>query len=462
MTSKIFSRIFLSTVLFSLFVFTSCNDDDNDTINDSSIPVFSDFPTTITTAPDLEFIFEGIISDASGIANVNIKYDQWYVDKYIEFDNPPKEYQLKYKFLVPADEQPDTSHSVKVSATDIAGNTTTYDVVVNLDYDVINPEVTITSPINGIGYLSGDIVDLNIDFSDDKALDSIIVINEVLGYKVKMKMPENTLTYNLTSSIDIPATGIEGAIQFEAIGIDKTGNRTTSFATIIVGEKDEVYNMYAVGGSTWYEWDPSKGTQMWKNPEDEDWFVLEFYYSEGNGVKFIGQLGWEPNNWGTDPNDSSKIINAQNSGTIEFSEGDGYYHVEFNPYTLDFTYEKMTVDVEVKENMYLMGNGFVGSDLNWNPADAIPMDKDTKGNPYVFTTLVEISDDTSLKFIGQTDGWGPFDCGFEVGGETTIPVNYIKCKAGDGSQDLKFKDQAGLYTITFDYFLLRATIYKYN
>ena len=247
MTSKIFSRIFISTVLFSLLVFTSCKEDDE--INDSSIPVFSDFPTTITTAPGLEFVFEGTISDDSGISNVNINYDNWFVDKYIEFDNPPKEYKLKYKFLVPADELPDTSHSIKVSATDVAGNTTTYDVAVNLDYDIINPEVSITSPINGTSYLSGDTVELIIDFSDDKALDSVIVISEVLGYEVKMKMPENTTMYNLTSSIDIPATGIEGAVQFEAIGIDKTGNRTTSFSTIIVGEKDIIYNMYEIGGA---------------------------------------------------------------------------------------------------------------------------------------------------------------------------------------------------------------------
>lgn len=460
MTSKLFYRIFLSTVFFSLFIFSSCKDDD-DEINDASIPNFSNFSTTISTAPGLEFVFEGTISDDNGIQNVNINYDNWYVDKYITFDNPPKEYNLNYKFLVPADEQANSSHTVKVSATDIAGNTTTYDVAVNLDYDITKPVVSFITPISGSSNLVGDTVELNIDFSDDKALDSVIIMNEILNYEVKLKMPDNTLNYNFSNSIEIPLTGVTGAVEFTAIGIDKTGNQTASYSTILIGEKDEVYNMYAVGSSVWYEWDPSKGTKMWKNPDNSDWFVLEFYYTLNNGIKFIGQLGWEPNNWGTDPNDSSKIINSQDSGTIEFSE-EGYYHVEFNPYTLEYTYEKMTVDIDVKDNMYLMGNGFVGYDLNWSPADAIPMNKDSKGNPYVFTINVEISDDTSLKFIGQTDGWGPFDCGFEVGGETTLPVNYVKCKAGDGSQDLKFKEQAGTYTITFDYFLLRATIYKYN
>lgn len=457
MISKICSRVFLSTVLFSLFVFTACNDDDE--INDSSNPTFLVFTKTISSAPGLEFVFEGTITDDSGIANVNINYDKWYVDKDITFGASPKEYNLKYKFLIPIDAQANTSHTVIVSVTDVAGNITTQDVTINLDYDITNPTVSFVSPISGSSNVVGDTVELNIDFSDDKALDSIIVFNEYLNYEVKLKMTDNTLAFNFSDSIDIPLTGVTGAVEFTAIGIDKTGNQTTSFSSILVGEKDEIYNMYAVGGSTWYEWDPTKGTQMWKNPDNEDWFVIEFFYTMGNGIKFTGQLNWEPDNWGTDPNDNSKIINSQDSGTIEFPE-EGYYHVEFNPYTLVYTSEQMEINVDVKENMYLMGSGFVGSDLDWSLADAIPMDKDVKGNPYVFTSLVEFSDDLSLKFIGQTDGWSPFDCGFEVGGETTLPVNYQKAKVGDGSSDLKFIDQAGWYLVTFDYFLLRATIHK--
>lgn len=440
-------------------MFSSC-DDDNE-INDVLNPNISNLITPISSAPGVEFAFKGSITDDNGIKSININYDKWYLNKDISLDSPVKEYNLNYKFLVPADEVANSVHTLKLTAIDIAGNSTSYDVVVTLDSDITEPQVIFTSPISGTASTVGDSVNLNIDFSDNKALDSVIVITKTLNYEVKLKMPDNTLNYNFTDSVDIPLTGITGAIEFTAIGIDTSGNKTTAYATILVGEKDEIHNVYAVGGSTWYEWDPSKATEMWKNPDDEDWFVLEFYYTKGNGIKFIGQLDWEPNNWGTDPNDSSKIINSQDSGTIEFAE-DGYYHVEFNPYTLAYTYKKMEVDVEIKENMYLMGNGFVGYDLDWNPADAIPMEKDTKGNPYVFTVNVEISEDTSLKFIGQTDGWSPFDCGFEVGGETTLPVNYVKCKSGDGSQDLKFKEQAGTYTITFDYFLLRATINASN
>ena len=90
------------------------------------------------------------------------------------------------------------------------------------------------------------------------------------------------------------------------------------------------------------------------------------------------------------------------------------------------------------------------------------MDADRWGNPYVFEKIVEISDDASMKFLGQNTGWGPYDCGFEVGGEQQLPVNFEKNKVGDGSADIKFKNQAGVYWVTYDYFLNRTTIHPYN
>ena len=92
--------------------------------------------------------------------------------------------------------------------------------------------------------------------------------------------------------------------------------------------------------------------------------------------------------------------------------------------------------------------------LDWNPDAAIKMTK----NPYDFGEHIFIieglkfSDAVDLKFIGQNTGWGPYDAGFEVGGEMTAPVSWAKIKEGDGSADLKFKDQAGTYTVLFDYY----------
>jgi len=461
-TTLIKTKIYFGMILLvSTLLFIGCKDDND--IDDMNIPEFSNFPTSISSAPGLEFIFSGTLTDDNGIRSINMSYTNWYLDKTIIFDDDePQEYNLKYKFLVPEDETPDSSHTIQVSVTDVADNTTTYDVLVTLDYDVINPEITFNSPVAGDSYSKGDDLELNIDFTDDKELHTIQIANQDLGLDVNMTIDPGTTSYNYTSTISIPTEGVEGPVAIEVIVTDVTGNKKSSTLTILVGDADEIPAVYAVGGSMWWEWDVSKATQMWQDPNDEKWFVLELYYWTGYGIKFTGQLDWEPNNWGLDPNGSGNIVNSQDSEVIEFPDGDGYYRVRFNPYTLEYTYETMTPDVDVKNEMYLMGSGFVGSNLDWNPADAIPMDADAWGNPYVFTAWVEFSDDVALKFIGQTDGWGPYDCGFVEGGEKNLPLNFVQNQPGDGSADVKFKNQAGWYWITFDYFLNRTTIHAYQ
>ncbi|MDH3321935.1 MAG: DUF4625 domain-containing protein [Flavobacteriaceae bacterium] len=457
MVKKLFSGILISFAILSLVV-VSCSDDDN--FDDSILPGFPDFPTSISSAPGYEFVFEGLISDELGIETVEMSYSKWFLDKTIEFDDTPKEYLLKYKFLVPQDEEAETSHTIKVSVKNLAGNITTHDVIITLDMDVIAPVIEFISPVVGTSYVKGETVEIDINFSDDKGLDSIMVSSDLLGLDYKNKITDGSKETNYPDTIEIPADGVDGVVFFDAVAIDKEGNRTSKTVSIIVGEKDEIAEVYAVGGSMWWEWDVSKATRMWKDPDNEDWFVLEFYYWTDYGIKFVGQLGWEPSNWGLDPNDNSKMINSQDSQEINFDLGDGYYRVKFNPYTLEYTYELMTVDVEVKDSMYIVGNGYPDyPGLDWNPDGAIKMDPDGWGNPYVFSAWIQISDDTSLKFIGQNDGWEPYDCGFVEGGEVQFPVNYVKNKAGSGSNDLKFKGQAGWYWVQFDYFLLRTTIH---
>ena len=460
MIKKLFSGVIMTIAIITL-VFTSCDDDDN--FDNSIIPEFPDFPTSISGAPGYEFVFEGLITDGLGISTVEMYYQKWYLEKVIQFEQAPKEYLLKYKFLVPEDEEAGSSHTIQVSVTNLAGNKITHDVLVTLDLDVTAPEVDFVSPASGTAVGKGETVLLQVQFTDDYGLDSIKIWNDVLGLNEKIKLPEGTTEYLFEQEVGIPSEGVEGQLQINASAKDKAGNSEAASTTLIVGEKDEIHEMYAVGGSVWWEWDVSKATKMWKDTENEDWFVLEFYYWTGYGIKFVGQLGWEPNNWGLDPNDPSKIINSQDSEVIEFDQGDGYYRVKFNPYSLEYTYELMTVDVEVRNEMYIVGNGYPDyPNLDWNPEAAIPMDADPWGNPYVFTAWIQISDDTSLKFIGQNTGWDPYDCGFEEGGEVQFPVNYVKNKVGGGTADLKFKGQPGWYYINFDYFLLRTTIHYYE
>lgn len=460
------NRLFLLLITLLLIPLNSCEEDD--TIVDSNTPGFDEFTSSISTAPGLEFIVEGTISDDQGLEYVNLNYENWFLNKDIEFESAPKQYTLKYKFMVPADETPDSNHTIQISATDVGGNTITHDVVVSLNFDTEKPQIEIVSPEPGQALTIGESFMADATFTDDKALDSVIVTSEAIGYEFKMKMDEGTTSYHFDQTIEIPAEGAEGAVNFQFTAIDATGNQEVKNIVALVGESNEIYEMYVVGGSAWWEWDVSKSSQMWKNPDNDKEFMIEMYYWSDYGIKFVGQLDWAPINIGLDPSGSGSLVNHEDSGELNFPDltfddnWGAYVRIYLNPYTMEYRYEQMTVDIAVEDDMYLMGNGFVGYDLDWNPADAIPMDADPWGNPYVFTSWIEISEDTSLKFIGQTDGWGPLDIGFETGGELTLPLNYVKTKSGDGSADAKFKGQAGWYYITFDYFLNRATIQPYT
>lgn len=457
--STIFCTSFFILSFFALFI--SCDDDDS--INDSENPGIPEFTSEISSAPGLTFIIQGVMSDETGIEKINIYYPKWYLDKNIEFDEAPKEYSLNYSFLAPADEERGSVHTIKVTLTDLGGNEVSKDVVVTLNYDDIKPAIEVISPTPGISVLPGEEFNLNVDFSDNEALDSIKVLNSGLGLNTAIKMEAGTTNYKYEESVIIPEQNPANSYDIAVIAIDANGNQVKKSITVLVGEAGRYTNMYTVGDSMQYPSDPEKAVQMWLDPADENWFVVEFYYWTGYGIAFIGQLDWEPNYWGQDPDNANLVIKDPNSSYINFPDGDGYYRVRFNPYTSEYTYEKMTVNIEVRSEMYIMGSGYPDyPELNWNPDKGIPMDADEWGNPYVFEKVIRISNDTSLKFLGQNTGWGPYDCGFEEGGEYTIPVNFVKNKAGDGSADIKLKNQEGWYRITFDYFLLRTTIQPYN
>lgn len=458
MSLKNVFKIGFSLLVLALFTFSfSCDDDDK--ITDVNNPEFTEFVTNISSAPGHNIVFVGTITDDQGIDYINLTYSNWHLDRYIDFNDPPEIYNLNYTFLVPEDEEPLSHHVVQVAVTDLSGNTTTYDVVVSLDLDVTDPEVEIVSPIAGTGFNIGDLVQLDINLSDDFGLQSLQINSELLGLDEVVNITDGETSFNYTSEIEIP-DGLDGAVIIEVVATDNGGNTSTATTTILIGSDSQYTDIYIVGGSAWWEWDPTKAMKMWQDPNDENWFVSEFYYWTGYDIKFIGQLDWEPFNWGLDPNDNTQIINSQDSEAIGFTEGDGYYRVRFNPYSLEYEYETMTVNIEERDNMYLMGKGFVGYSLDWNPADAIPMDKDGWGwgNPYMFTIQVEFSEAVDLKFIGQNDGWGPYDCGFENGGEMTLPLNYVKNECGDGTADVKFTAQPGSYWIVYDYYLLRTAI----
>ena len=444
--------LFLAVILS----FMACEKED--TISDGTGPEFSELATHISTAPGREIHFTGTLSDNKGIASINLKYASWYLDKTIRFDSTRKSYHLDYKFLVPEDAE-DKAHQVQITVTDLGDNQNSKQVEVTMDLDVTFPEITVSSPASGTSFYRGDQMNLDVSFSDNRGLDSVWVLVPSLNVTHEQALSSKPADHSYTQSVTIPDDMEYGTYPLTIKAADTTGNITTKEMTFQVAEKGQIDVVYAVGGATWYDWNVERATPMEQDPDNPDWFELTTYSGGGeDGIKFVGQLGWAPNNWGlVDNSDPSQgMINSDNSQKILLPE-QGYYKVRFNPYDLEYSVEKVTPDIDTRSNMYLMGKGFVGYDLNWSPADAIPMTQSSE-NPYVFTKEIEFSDDVDLKFIGQTDGWSPYDCGFVEGGQVEAPVLHRNLVVGGGTADLKFDNQAGTYLIKMDYYLLRASV----
>jgi hypothetical protein len=332
----------------------------------------------------------------------------------------------------------------------------------------------------------GDDIVISGTITDGQGISSIHIVNPGVELDQLIEPQGTPLSYELNFSHTIPAEA-DLTVHKGTITVTNTGNRAVTFNLNInlSGQEITYEAMYVAGGVTWWTWNAEHAYMMIPDENDDNWFeiILPAWPEDGfNEVKFIGQLSWEPDNWGlvdnTDP--SQGMINDQSSQPILLDAAGsayypGYFRVRFNPYELTYSSEEVDqAGFAAQETMYIVGSGFEDyPDLDWNPEEAIPMER----NPYGFGEHIFIveglkfSEEVSLKFIGQNDGWNPLDVGFDEayivdidpdnsGYQVTEPVNWLPTKSGSGSADLKFSGQAGNYTVMYDHFAQRALIWQ--
>lgn len=314
----------------------------------------------------------------------------------------------------------------------------------------------------------GETITFTGNFIDYVGLAKLSILNEDLGLAETIEFPADKTRYSVrqefTLAEDAPPTIHD--IRFE---IKNVSDETTTVITKLdVAEVVTYENIYMAGSFQWWEWTPEIAYSMDMDPDNEGWFEAPVHCWDGyDELKFLGQPGWNPDNWGlvSQTNSDLGMINSEDSKAIILGANGGnpaYKLVRFNPSEKLYTVEDMTEEITPLTEMYIVGKGFTDyPDLDWGPENAIAMTP----NPWDYGEhmfLIEglnFSDDVDLKFIGQNTGWGPYDAGFVVGGEMTAPVSWEAIKEGDGSSHLTFKNQAGPHTVLFDYYAKRAIIW---
>ncbi len=450
-----FTFLLAATILFA------CEDDKAP----GTPPTADNVTNEIKAEPGDDIVFEGTFSVEDGFSKISLSNAEIILDKQIVFANHVTKYYLDYKFTVPEDASLQI-YDVTITAESLSGSNKTF-----------TTKVDIATPPNA--NVSGDFVALpgnDIVFegsiSDDHGLTEIKLVNAGIGLDHVIELTGNPKSYDLNYTYSIPATS-EMKMHNGIIEISNLANRMTTIPMKVnLSGADIVYeNIYIAGGFQWWTWSAELGFPMDQDPEDDKWFEIPVHCWDGEyeELKFLGQLAWAPDNWGlVDQADPSKgMLNDENSATILLGANGAnpaYKKVRFNPYIMQYTVEDITDVVTPQDQMFIVGKGFPQyPNLDWNPSEAIPMVK----NPYGYGEHIflieglEFSDAVDMKFIGQNDGWGPYDAGFDVVEQQAVaPVSWVKIKEGDGSKDLKFTDQAGTYTVLYDYYLKRALIWK--
>lgn len=491
-------RIPLIFLAFLSLMFIRCEKEDP-MVNDPNSPTINLITSKISTAPEDVFWVKAILADDIGLKRVNLSKTDWYLDKDIMLnDSVLTEYQLLYKFKTPAGTE-GGSHVLSVTVEDVGGNTTSVDIPVTLDKDVVSPEIIVTTPENGSRIMADDKISFFIEVTDNTGVDTVTIEAPVFGLDTTIVFDPVNSRYIFMDDFWVPNPISDGEYYITISATDSTGNYSEEVVALVAGEvKADV--VYIVGGATWSGWnDPSANNLMIMSPdvENEGWYeIITYSYgtADYNGVKFLGQQGWGPNNWGLDPSDPSKMINSDGSDKILLEE-EGYWKVRFNPTLLEYSIEKVDPAITAPSEMYILGSGMVGMDVAWtNPSGAIAMTQDAT-YPFIYTATVEFtatgSDDWGVTFIFIGDNTDPsvFNLGFNyypdyaidpawtdypgyVVGDlslnldplTTDQLSGISTWPPDGNWNgvpyLAWYEQAGTYEIKLDSYAQHASITK--
>lgn len=447
--------------LFSVLLFTSCDDSDT---SDGPPPTGENITTEILAKPGDQISLTGTFSVENGFSKISISNSELLLDKQIVFANHVNKYFLDYNFTVPADASLKI-YDIIIVAENLSGNSELF----TIKLDVATPPASEDITLDFAG-MPGDEITFSGIITDEQGMSSVQLVNSGIGLDYTIDLPNAPKEYVLNYSYTIPLE-TEKKLHKGSISVSNIANRTTSFDMVVnLSGEDVVYeNIYVAGNFQWWDWRPDLAYPMENDMDDSEWFEVNLACWDGEEeFKFIGQLDWAPDNWGlVDQADVSQgMLNDESSATILLGANGGnpaYKKVRFNPYSMQYTVEDLTEVVTPRTEMYIIGKGFTDyPNLDWNPEEAIPMTANPNGyGEHIFMISgLKFADEVDLKFIGQTDGWA-YDAGFDVEEqEVTAPISWAKIKEGDGSKDLKFKDQAGTYTVLYDYYLKRALIWK--
>lgn len=461
-----------TNLLFFLIVvvFTRCEEDSIPKVD--SVPEIISFEETISSLPGETITFEGVVTDPAGIKTVNIKYDQWFLDKTIVKDSLPDIYNLAYSFKIPDDEDEFSTHTIPIIISNAGNVETSTQVVITLDKDTDEPIIDVKSPTNGATVLigSGDEITFNVDITD-RDLSEFTIESEILNETISISGA--SFTYSKSLNIEQPGNYI-----FDISVTDAAGNSSSASVEVGIVTDLQFSRMFLTDETN----DASLNQDLFGIPfntegseaSGENGFVFtgRYYSSAANSeVRFIPQnASFEPFAFGSDPNTPGRLVLGSDATVNPIViPGVGYYEVTMDVRDLSYTVTEYTPADDAFDQVYILGRGIEvdgagstcannadGSNQCWNFNSGKPFTQDSNNN-FLWTADVTVRDEPNDAgangFIlnANTETWAPFWRTDPADRSITIP--------GGGSNYVF--DESALdadYTFVFDTHLNRLII----
>jgi hypothetical protein len=324
-----------------LSVGSACSDDTEDwpTV-DGKNPTMKMASTLVGCRAGSTFHIKGTVEDADGINTISLRCPSLYLDKVIDipslYGEPLKTYELDYKVDVDAKEAGDI-FKVLVTVTDVAGNTTTETVTVDLDGDVDAPLFTV-APDNEMFVVLTDkaVLDLTFTVKDDRELGSVSASIDGVWNKTVTDF-SNPGEYTFSESVTLPAANAEYTLLLSAA--DTWGNTSTRECVVRVSDTPDYSRMWLSDVKTVAELNSDvMGVPMLIDRVAPYKYEARYYNEKaGTEIYFLPQrTDFLPVRFGIDPADMNKLSGDPSSS---------------RPFVLDQekVYYLITLDLMVKE-----------------------------------------------------------------------------------------------------------------
>lgn len=469
MKKKLF-LFYLITALLCFFM--GCSKKSIPTVD--SKPEFVEVNSQIMSLPGRTFVVKAKIEDVAGLKTINLKNDEWFLDKNINFDTLATSYDLAYNFKVPDSALEGSTHTVTLTVINKGGAITTTDVIVTLNMDIIAPTITVLSPVNGASQLIKDgstTVSFDVKLKDENGLKYFTLKGAGFEDNVALDV-EN---YQYVKSFIITKVG---SFKFVLTATDSSDNVKTS--EVIVNVIDDMIfdKMYI----TEYDKNEDLTSDLFgipvlaKNSTDPvkkgRVFTAKYYAASPNTkVRFLPQkTSFEPFSFGADAENGVLALGTDATVNPIILPAVGYYEIIMDLLNRTYSVRPYTVSDTPYGMVQLVGTGVKvngksvctkdadNTTLCWHFTSGKELIKDPN-NPYRFTATVELfdaPDNTGVNgFLlnASRTAWNPF-WRFDDG------TNPEEAVLNNGAPFVFESDAYGTYHLIFDTHLNQISLIR--